>query len=161
MARAILPSPPPFRKKKRERRLAEIAGRTNEKETRGRREEGEGRDIRSGVSAGTTEDIALCFLSGQMIYRVSPYIAASYYNPAKTRKGLRESPWVGDGGEGMASRKRNGRGRGRGRGGGARVERKGEPYDMGGITYLWASGTGTEANFRQILVGNNVRAIGT
>lgn len=44
---------------------------------------------------------------------------------------------------------------------GARVERKGEPYDMGGITYLWASGTGTEANFRQILVGNNVRAIGT
>lgn len=118
MARAILPSPPPFRKKKRERRLAEIAGRTKEKETRGRREEGEGRDIRSGVSAGTTEDIALCFLSGQMIYRVSPYIAASYYNPAKTRKGLRESPWVGDGGEGMASRKRNGRGRGRGRGGG-------------------------------------------
>ncbi|KAK1131575.1 hypothetical protein K0M31_017868 [Melipona bicolor] len=32
---------------------------------------------------------------------------------------------------------------------------------MGGITYLWASGTGTEANFRQILLGNNVRAIGT
>lgn len=45
--------------------------------------------------------------------------------------------------------------------GGGGVERKGEPYDMGGITYLWASGTGTEANFKQILVGNNVRAIGT
>lgn len=43
----------------------------------------EGKDIRSGVSGGTTEDIALCFLSGQMIYRVSPYIAASYYNPRK------------------------------------------------------------------------------
>lgn len=28
-------------------------------------------------------DIALCFLSGQMIYRVSPYIAASYYGPRK------------------------------------------------------------------------------
>lgn len=48
-----------------------------------------------------------------------------------------------------------------GGGGGGGVERKGEPYDMGGITYLWASGTGTEANFKQILVGNNVRAIGT
>lgn len=74
------PPLPPFRK-------------NGEKETRGgcgenegkRHESGgkEGRDIRSGVSGGTTEDIALCFLSGQMIYRVSPYIAASYYNPRK------------------------------------------------------------------------------
>lgn len=50
-------------------------------------------------------DIALCFLSGQMIYRVSPYIAASYYNPAKTRKGLceshRESATEGEGGDGV------------------------------------------------------------
>jgi len=36
-----------------------------------------------------------------------------------------------------------------------------EPHDMGGITYLWASGPDTEANFRQISVGNNVKAIGT
>jgi len=35
-----------------------------------------------------------------------------------------------------------------------------ELHDMGGITYLWASGPGTEANFRQISVGNNVRIIG-
>ena len=61
----------------------------------GRRRE---RDTGGGVSTGTTGDIALCFLSGQMIYRVSPYIAGSYYrNPAKTRKGLQESPCVGGG----------------------------------------------------------------
>lgn len=82
MARAIHPPPPPslLFEKTGKRRLAE----RNEKDRSGRREgEKEGRDIRSGVSAGTTEDIALCFLSGQMIYRVSPYIAASYYNPRK------------------------------------------------------------------------------
>lgn len=88
-----------------------------------------------------------------MIYRVSPYIAASYYNPAKTRKGLceshRESATEGEGGDGVEKE----------RGWSGKYERA--KYDMGGITYLWASGTGTEANFRQILVGNNVRAIGT
>lgn len=80
------------------------------------------------------------------------YIAASY-SPAKTRKGLQESPKAttttegGFDGEALGEEKI---------GSGAT-----EPHDMGGITYLWASGPGTEANFRQILVGNNVKAIGT
>jgi hypothetical protein len=37
-------------------------------------------------------DIALCFLSGQMIYRVSPCISPRANSHAKTRKGLQESP---------------------------------------------------------------------
>jgi len=78
------------------------------------------------------------------------YIAASY-SPAKTRKGLQESPKATTTTEGE--------------GGGLGEEKIGsgatEPHDMGGITYLWASGPGTEANFRQISVGNNVKAIGT
>lgn len=106
---------------------------------------------------GLGRDIALCFLSGQMIYRVSPYIAASYYNPAKTRKGLCESHRE------SATEGRRGRGGEEGGRGRMASRKRGEraKYDMGGITYLWASGTGTGANFRQILVGNNVRAIGT
>jgi len=89
------------------------------------------------------------------------YIAASY-SPAKTRKGLQESPktttttagvrWEGGGEEGRGEE-------------GFDEEKIGsgatEPHDMGGITYLWASGPDTEANFRQISVGNNVKAIGT
>lgn len=78
------------------------------------------------------------------------YIAASY-SPAKTRKGLQESPKATTGereGTGRLGEEKIGSG-------------ATEPHDMGGITYLWASGPGTEANFRQISVGNNVKAIGT
>lgn len=102
-------------------------------------------------------DIALCFLSGQMIYRVSPCTSPRATAPQKHVRGcknhqkrrrqrrLREGSW------------RGGKGGGRGENG----ERATELHDMGGITYLWASGPGTGANFRQISVGNNVRIIGT
>lgn len=79
------------------------------------------------------------------------YIAASY-NPAKTRKGLQESP--------KATTTGNPTG-GKGRLGEEKIGCGAAEPDMGGITYLWASGPGTEANFRQISVGNNVKAIGT
>lgn len=82
-----------------------------------------------------------------------PLYTAASYSPAKTRKGLQESPKA-------TTMTTTGMGKGRGK----RREKMGkgatEPRDMGGITYLWASGPGTEANFRQISVGNNVRAIG-
>lgn len=158
MARAILPPslPPPPRKSEREENFVRDCEnnsgrkRIGEKEKKG--EERRGEEERH-TQWRLGRDIALCFLSGQMIYRVSPYIAASYYNPAKTRKGLceshRESATEGEGGDGVEKE----------RGWSGKYERA--KYDMGGITYLWASGTGTEANFRQILVGNNVRAIGT
>lgn len=82
------------------------------------------------------------------------YIAASY-SPAKTRKGLQESPkatttTTTEEGVRLRGRRREKMGKG-----------ATELRDMGGITYLWASGPGTEANFRQISVGNNVRIIGT
>lgn len=79
------------------------------------------------------------------------YIAVSY-SPAKTRKGLRESPKATTTTTKGVSTGVVGEKTGRG---------VTEPYDMGGITYLWVSGPGTEANFKQISVGNNVRAIGT
>lgn len=80
-SRDASPPLPPFRKNGEK----ETRGGCGENEGKRHERSGgkEGRDIRSGVSGGTTEDIALCFLSGQMIYRVSPYIAASYYNPRK------------------------------------------------------------------------------
>lgn len=81
-----------------------------------------------------------------------PLYTAASYSPAKTRKGLQESPKATTMTTTKGKRERE------------RREKMGkgatEPRDMGGITYLWASGPGTEANFRQISVGNNVRAIG-
>lgn len=152
VARAILPPSLSPRKSEREENFVreQFGTKTSREKEKKKGVERGGETYAVASRPGLGRDIALCFLSGQMIYRVSPYIAASYYNPAKTRKGLceshRESATEGRRGEGgMASRKRGERAK----------------YDMGGITYLWASGTGTEANFRQILVGNNVRAIGT
>lgn len=97
----------------------------------------------------------MCFSFGTNdLPRFPLYIAASY-SPAKTRKGLRESPkattteeGIQRGAEGVLGEEKIGSG-------------ATEPHDMGGITYLWASGPGTEANFKQISVGNNVKAIGT
>lgn len=89
-----------------------------------------------------------------MIYRVSPCTSPRATAPQKHVRGCeshqkrRQRKGVQRGAEGVLGEEKIGSG-------------ATEPHDMGGITYLWASGPGTEANFRQISVGNNVKAIGT
>lgn len=108
MARAMLPLPSPRFEKTGKRRLAEVAERTKEKDTRG---VGERRGETYAVASRAGRPRILhCVFFRDKWFTVFPLILPrATTTPAKTRKGLRESPWVGDGGEGMASRKRNGR----------------------------------------------------